>query len=109
MQSPAIFGEAVNINRSPHSTDGKTEAERLKMCPRQGCFSNLGSVVEPINQAYKSLLMLLKAIGKDAVVTGKWGYALGPPDSISFKNSKTVARPHRPVICLPQLVFLIHL
>ena len=36
------------------------------MCPRQGCFSNLGSVVESINQAYKSLLMLLKAIGKDA-------------------------------------------
>ena len=43
----------------------KAEAERLKICPRQGCFSNLGSVVEPINQVYKSLLMLLKALGKD--------------------------------------------
>ena len=77
------------------------------MCPRQGCFSNLGSVVEPINQVYKSHLMLLKAIDMDSV-TGKWGYALGPPDSVSFRNSKTVAKPHRPVICLPQLVFLIY-
>ena len=66
------------------------------MCPRQGCFSNLGRVVESINQAYKSLLMLLKAIGKDGVVTWKWGYALGPPDSISFKNGKTTLSSHLP-------------